>query len=321
MQFKPLVALALATSLAQAAAAPYHLYKRYENATVPSSSSDVASSSAEGSYGYSASILSTDQSAGESSSPAPTSSDEDEWITSTIIQYITVSDASTTQTSAANTLTTTYPKSSAAVASSSSDDDEWITSTILEYVTLTSDSSTYTSATNTAVTTVANTNKNKEVNNENAGSSSDTTTSTITSLVTVTDGNGSTQLSTQLSATTEAVAAQDETTAEAATETGDSKQTVAAESAVASEIVIKKHVLLLLLLLLSLLLQPLLKQQQQQQVLPPHRAKMILPLLFQLRFTSLHTQFKLNSPTVTLPPPSLHLLMLLKPNYTPSLLH
>lgn len=214
MQFKPLIALAIATSMAQAAAPPYHLFKRYENVTAPvSSSEELASSSAEGDHGYSASILPTDQSVAES----PSSTDEDEWITSTIIEYVTISDASTTQTSATNTLTTAYPKSS----TKEEDDDENITSTIIQYVTLTSDSSTITSAVNTAVTTVANSNKDKDANAEG---SSDTTTSTITSLVTVTDGNGSTQLSTQLSETTEAVAA----------ETGESKQTVAAESALAS---------------------------------------------------------------------------------------
>ncbi|CAI5759374.1 unnamed protein product [Candida verbasci] len=118
----------LATSVI---ATPFN-FKRYENTTLPLSSSQLPSTPLSSTDGYNAEI------AGVSS----TSSweDDSETLTSTIIQYVTITSSSQTLTSAVNTLTSTYttPKSS---SSAEEDDEDWgsetTTSTITSIITVT----------------------------------------------------------------------------------------------------------------------------------------------------------------------------------------
>ena len=130
--------LLLAATAVQAA--PF--IKRYENTTAPAS--QLSTSLADGST----TIL------GSSSS----SVEEDETITSTIVQYVTVTSSDTTYVSATNTLTTTLTTKPTPVITTEAEDDEedneTITSTILQYVTVTSSDTTYVSATNTLTTTL-----------------------------------------------------------------------------------------------------------------------------------------------------------------------
>ncbi|RCK62409.1 putative GPI-anchored protein 54 [Candida viswanathii] len=156
--------LALAATAAAVQAAPYQFVKRYENSTVPTT--QLSTTPFSSTYGE--------------TSLAGVSTSDDETITSTVIEYLTLTLADTTVTSATNTHTTTYTSAAAAASASEEEEEEneTITSTILQYVTLTFQQPLPPPT-------------EEEDDDE-------TTTSTITSVVTITDASGATEVLTEV---------------------------------------------------------------------------------------------------------------------------